>query len=110
MLLFSWHIIFQVAIYLRNLSVLKEGGFIMILPKKHLDIYESIFGFGAFLLQQLENPMSTEELWECYRDAYHNHRYPVKFSFDQYIITLDYLFIIDAIEKDEEGVLAYAIA
>lgn len=54
--------------------------------------------------------MSTEELWEYYRDAYHNHRYPVKFSFDQYIITLDYLFIIDAIKKNEEGVLAYAIA
>lgn len=80
----------------------------MILPKKHLDIYESIFGFGAFLLQQLKNPMSTEELWECYREAYQNHKYPVKFSFDQYIVTLDYLFIIDAIKKNEEGVLAYA--
>ncbi len=81
----------------------------MILPKKHLDINESIFGFGAFLLQQLKNPMSAEELWECYRDAYHNHRYPVKFSFDQYIVTLDYLFIIDAIKKNEEEVLAYAV-
>lgn len=82
----------------------------MILPKKHLDINESIFGFGAFLLQQLKNPMSVDELWECYRDAYHNHKYSVKFSFDQYIVTLDYLFIIAAIEKNGEGVLAYATA
>lgn len=85
-----------------------KGGGRMILPKKHLGINESIFGFGAFLLQQLRKSMSTEELWECYRDAYHNHRYPVKFSFDQYIITLDYLFIIDAIKMNEEGVLVYA--
>lgn len=110
MLLFLWHIIFQVVIYLKNLSFRRKGGCKMILPKKHLDINESIFGFGAFLLQQLKNPMSAEELWECYRDAYHNHRYPVKFSFDQYIVTLDYLFIIDAIKKNEEGVLAYAVA
>ncbi len=81
----------------------------MILPKKHLDLSESIFGFGAFLLQQLQKPMTVEALWEYYRTAYYNHRYPVKFSFDQYIITLDYLFMIDAIKKSEEGMLVYAI-
>lgn len=81
----------------------EEGGNNMILPKKHLDINESIFGFGAFLLQQLKKSMSVEELWEYYRDTYHNHIYPVKFSFDQYIVTLDYLFIIGAIRKNEEG-------
>ena len=75
-----------------------------------MDINESIFGFGAFLLQQLEYPMSVEELWECYKFAYNNHKYPVKFSFDQYIVTLDYLFIIAAIKKNEEGVLVYEIA
>lgn len=82
----------------------------MILPKKHLSISESLFGFGGFLLQKLETPMTADELWECYKDSYSNKKYPIKFSFDQYIIALDYLFIIGAIKKNEGGLLCYEIA
>ena len=69
----------------------------MILPKKQLSVSESFFGFGAFLLQQLSKPMTIDDLWE----------YSTKFSFDQYIMALDYLFIIGAIEKNERGLLCY---
>jgi hypothetical protein len=79
----------------------------MILPRKQLSVYESLFGFGAFLLAQLTDGKTVEELWEYYKAAYSNKLYEVKFSFDQFIITLDYLFIIGAIRKDEEGVLRY---
>nr|DAL72991.1 MAG TPA: hypothetical protein [Caudoviricetes sp.]DAS48340.1 MAG TPA: hypothetical protein [Caudoviricetes sp.] len=81
----------------------------MILPKKQLSLNESFFGFGGFLLQQLSEPMTIDELWEYYKDSYTNKKYPVKFSFDQYIMTLDYLFIIGAIKKDEKGVLCYEV-
>ena len=73
----------------------------MILPKKQLSVSESFFGFGAFLLQQLSKPMTIDDLWES------NKRYSTKFSFDQYIMALDYLFIIGAIEKNERGLLCY---
>ena len=73
----------------------------MILPKKQLSVSESFFGFGAFLLQQLSKPMTIDDLWEYYK------RYSTKFSFDQYIMALDYLFIIGAIEKNERGLLCY---
>lgn len=82
----------------------------MILPKKHLSISESFFGFGGFLLQKLNTPVSVDELWEFYKDSYSNKKYPVKFSFDQFIMTLDYLFIIGAIRKNEGGLLCYEAA
>ena len=82
----------------------------MILPKKQLSMGESLFGFGGFLLQQLERPMLMEELWECYKDLYAGGKYPVKFSFDQFILALDYLYIVGAIKKDERGRLCYETA
>lgn len=82
----------------------------MILPKKQLSISESFFGFGGFLLQKLDTPVTVDELWEYYKDSYSNKKYPVKFSFDQFIMALDYLFIIGAIRKDEGGLLCYETA
>ena len=73
----------------------------MILPKKQLSIEESFWGFGGFLLKQLQKPMLVDELWECYKDFYSNGKYSVRFSFDQFIMALDYLYIIGAIKKDE---------
>ena len=82
----------------------------MILPRKQLSISESFFGFGGFLLQQLSVPATVDELWEYYKDSYSNKKYPVKFSFDQFIMALDYLFIIGAIRKNERGLLCYETA
>lgn len=82
----------------------------MILPKKQLSVNESYFGFGAFLLQKLNEPVSIEELWEYYKDSYTSKKYPVKFSFDQFVIALDYLYIIGAIKTDERGLLCYETA
>ena len=82
----------------------------MILPKKQLSINESYWGFGAFLLKKLTNPIATEDLWEYYKDSYTNKKYPVKFSFDQFVMALDYLFIIGAIKENEGGMLSYETA
>lgn len=82
----------------------------MILPKKQLSLNESFFGFGAFLLQRLSVPATADELWEYYKDSYTNKKYPVKFSFDQFIMALDYLYIIGAIKEDEKGGLCYEVA
>ena len=47
----------------------------MILPKKQLSIEESLWGFGGFLLKQLQKPMLVDELWECYKEFYSNGKY-----------------------------------
>ena len=79
----------------------------MILPKKQLSINESFFGFGAFLLEQLSVPISIDTLWDYYKNSYANKKYSVKFSFDQFIMVLDYLYIIGAIKQNEKGLLCY---
>lgn len=81
----------------------------MILPKKHLSIEESLFGFGAFLLQKITTPTSIENLWGFYKDAYVNKQYAVKFSFDDFVIALDYLYIIGAIKINEGGLVCCEI-
>ncbi len=40
---------------------------------------------------------------------YSNGKYSVRFSFDQFIMALDYLYIIGAIKKDERGKISYEI-
>ena len=53
--------------------------------------------------------MLVDELWECYKKFYLNGKYSVRFSFDQFIMTLDYLYIIGAIKKNERGKISYEI-
>ncbi len=82
----------------------------MILPKKQLSMSESYFGFGAFLLEKLSESTSVEDLWDYYKDSYKNLKYPIKFSFDQFIAALDYLYLIGAVKIDERGGLYYETA
>ena len=41
----------------------------MILPRKQLALYESLFGFGAFLLQSIRTPISIDDLWKIYKSS-----------------------------------------
>lgn len=77
----------------------------MILPKKHLSLDESLFGFGAYLLDNIGKNSNIDRLWRNYLSDYKNNIYSVKFTFDQYIITIDYLFAINAIEINQKGEL-----
>lgn len=77
----------------------------MILPKKHLSLDESLFGFGAYLLDNIGKNSNIDRLWRTYLSDYKNNIYSVKFTFDQYIITIDFLFAINAIEINQKGEL-----
>lgn len=77
----------------------------MILPKKHLSLDESLFGFGAYLLDNIVKNSNIDRLWRNYLNDYKNNIYSVKFTFDQFIITIDYLFAINAIEINQKGEL-----
>ena len=50
----------------------------MILPEKHLSIYESFIGFGGYLLKLLNKPLTVDTLWKKYIDEYEKKLYPVK--------------------------------
>ena len=81
----------------------------MILPEKHLAVEESLFGFGGFLLSLLVEETTVDNLWAEYITAYKSKTYTVSFSFDKFILTIDYLFLIDAIRINERGELARAV-
>ena len=78
-----------------------------ILPSRHVSLCESVFGFGAFLLKRIATPVTAEDLWDWYLVCCEAGTYPVRFSLDQFIQTLDYLYLIGAIRLSEGGMLCY---
>lgn len=44
-----------------------------------------------------------------YKECHSKSDYSVRFSFDQFIMTLDFLYIIGAVKLDEKGKLIYEI-
>jgi len=71
----------------------------MILPQKHVSISESMYGFGAELAALINNEIEIDELWKKYKES----NIPYKHNFDMFILALDYLFIIGAINFDDRG-------
>lgn len=76
----------------------------MILPSKHIRISESLVGLGAYLLKYLKDgPQSVDQLWfkvgkqNDTKKAFSYH------GFDNVVLALNYLYIIGAIEINNEG-------
>lgn len=63
----------------------------------------SLFYIGGILLKELKQN-SDREFFSVYR----NLKKQYKISFKSYILVLNWLFLIDAIEVNEKGVLMYA--
>ena len=78
-----------------------------ILPGRHVSFYESVLGFGAALLEYLSAPITMEDLWDQYQACCEAGTYPVRFSMDQFIQTLDFLYLIGAVRLSEGGLLCY---
>lgn len=76
----------------------------MILPSKHVNFSESLLGFGSYVLQKLEKPLSVDDIWKKYQSDFKNDTYFAKQSFDNLILTLIFLYGIQAI-KEEKGII-----
>jgi len=73
----------------------------MILPSKHINFSQSLLGFGAYILKQLDTSKSIDEVWENYLEDYTNDIYFAKHTFDNLILTLVYLFNIGVIVEND---------
>jgi hypothetical protein len=74
----------------------------MILPTKHLDESRSLLGVGGTILALLaEREATVSSLWDAFCEA---RRDSGTVSFDWFILGLDLLYALDAIELDR-GVL-----
>lgn len=62
----------------------------MILPNKHITILDSYLGIGAQILNELESPKTTSELWKAFR----RKRSTNPISLQRFYLTLDFLFTL----------------
>lgn len=83
---------------------------VALLPQKHVRTSESLLGLGALVLVALEqDPKSLDTLWTELRqfDAVKD-RANGSVSLDRVVLAIDFLFAIDAITLNNEGLLAHA--
>ncbi len=64
----------------------------MILPDKHIDLPHSLLGAGAAVLARVNKPMTVSALWDSVRSASELRGY------DRFILTLDLLYTVGALE------------
>ena len=77
----------------------------MIMPAKHINFSESFLGLGSYILQNLNEPKSVDELWQNYQQDLQNGLYFAKHSFDNLIMTLMFLYSIDAVKEENAKVV-----
>ena len=70
----------------------------MILPNEHLPQEQSLIGFGAEIILQLDRPQTVSELWE--RVSLSCERWAP--SFEWFVLALCFLYTIGAISYDDE--------
>jgi hypothetical protein len=71
----------------------------MILPTKHTTIEQSLIGFGCYLLKIMDENNTIDLLWQKYQTDFKTQIYPVKQTFDNLILTLVFLYTIEAIDE-----------
>lgn len=76
----------------------------MILPTKHLPPDRALLGIGAEILGQLKEPRSVSELWEAVRQARGLIPSAAPLSFDWFILALNLLYAISAVDHSN-GIL-----
>lgn len=79
----------------------------MILPQKHIKLSESIFAMGGIILSLLDHQKSTSvnDLWEKFK----NEEIIDNISFEKFILSLDFLYMIGTVNVNEKGGLAKCI-
>ena len=65
----------------------------MILPTKYIPLSDSILGVGAIILSKLGEPATPSAIWEEVRDT------PEVGNYERFILALDLLFAIQAVER-----------
>lgn len=73
----------------------------MILPSKHLPQDRALLTIGAALLQHLSHPVTVSALWEQMPHAVVDQKASSPMRYDGFVLALDLLFLMGAIELHE---------
>ena len=81
----------------------------MILPSKHLKTDRALIGIGGDVLQLLNQSKSVSRLWDEFREARSQEgKYVV--GFDRFVLTLDMLFLFEAIDLDRGRIVRRGVS
>ena len=69
----------------------------MILPTKHLSERRALLTVGAEVLRRLDEPVTVSRLWEEMKSG-QGAAPSARLSFDWFVLALDWLFMIKAID------------
>ena len=70
----------------------------MILPSKHLPQERALLTIGAAILPRLSSSVTVSALWEQMARAVPHHQAPTALRYDTFVLALDLLFLIGAVE------------
>jgi hypothetical protein len=80
----------------------------MLLPDKHISFAESLLGLGTFVLDNVKNPITIDNLWRNFEKV-QGVEYPAFHSFDNLLLAVDTLYALKAINLNENGELEHTI-
>lgn len=69
----------------------------MILPSKHLKTERALIGIGGEVLQLLDQSKTVSRLWEEFRES-RDQKGKHEVGFDRFVLTLDMLYLFEAID------------
>jgi hypothetical protein len=75
----------------------------MILPQKHIPIERTMIGNGAIIIKLLKKEMFSDDLWDKYKNYMLKQQIKENSSIDDFILTLDFLYSIKAININKGG-------
>jgi len=81
----------------------------MILPTKYLSQDRALISVGGEILKNLEEPRTVSVLWDCVRNSQNSRRDATPISFDWFVLALNLLYAISAIEY-RDGVVNSEVA
>jgi hypothetical protein len=82
----------------------------MILPSKHIRFSESLLGLGGVLLGFTKEPKTVDDIWLSYSEKNNSKNgFPAYHNFDNVILALNYLYLVGAVQIDNNGKIYNAI-
>ena len=72
---------------------------------KHIKLCESIIGLGGYILSLLTKPRTVEDIWFEFEKVNNKDEFPAYHDFENFILTIDFLYMIGAVSFDIKGLL-----
>jgi len=81
----------------------------MLFPSKHIKVSESILGLSGVILSLLKQPQNVDHLWISFSKINNTKKFPAYHTFDNFILGINFLYLIGIIDLDKNGLIYNAL-